>query len=102
MSGNSALRFWAPLAVIVLLIGGLWAASDRPPRMPADGDHAAELSEARCLECHGHAARHPRPADHPQRDDCYSCHKDAAGALHPRRGAPQSIPGGWAADPRQR
>jgi len=102
MAGNSRLRLLVPLAAIVLLIGGLWAASDRPPRMPADRDHAPELAEARCLECHGHTAREPRPADHPQRDDCYSCHEDAAGVLHPRRGAPQSLPGGWQDDPRLR
>ena len=102
MAANSRLRLFAPLAAIVLLIGGLWAASDRPPRMPADGDHKPELVEVRCLECHGHTARHPRPADHPQRDDCYSCHEDAAGRLHPRRGAPQSLLGGWESDPRLR
>jgi len=84
-----------------LLIGGLWAASDRPPRLPADADHGLALPEARCLGCHRHDARRPRPADHPPRDDCFSCHRDAAGALHPRRGAPTSISGGWADDPRR-
>jgi hypothetical protein len=80
----------------------LWLLTDRPPRMPGDGDHDVTLAEAHCLTCHAHAARHPRPADHPLRDDCFSCHRDAAGALHPREGAPTGIPGGWGDDPRLR
>jgi hypothetical protein len=99
--GKSWLRIWGPLVLGALLIGGLWAASDRPPRLPADADHGLALPEARCLGCHRHDARRPRPADHPPRDDCFSCHRDAAGALHPRRGAPTSISGGWADDPRR-
>jgi hypothetical protein len=100
--GHFPRRALAAAAVAALLLLALWAGSDRPPRLPADADHAADLPEARCLECHGHTAREPRPADHPPRDDCFSCHKDAAGALHPRRGAPQSVPGGWESDPRLR
>jgi hypothetical protein len=102
VSGRSGLRIWGPAALGALVIGGLWAASDRPPRLPADADHGAAQAESTCLSCHGHAARKPRPADHPPRDDCFSCHKDPAGVLHPRKNAPTSIPGGWADDPRRR
>jgi len=79
----------------VVLLAVLWAVADRPPRLPADGDHGVDQPESRCLSCHGVVARWPRPAHHPPRDDCYSCHRDAAGRLHPRRGAPTELPGGW-------
>ncbi len=102
MSARSALRIWGPLALLALLIGGLWAASARPPRLPADADHSLAQPESHCLDCHRHLARHPRPLDHPSRDDCFSCHRDAGGTLHPRPGAPTSLPGGWADDPRRR
>jgi hypothetical protein len=88
------------LAVPALLLLALWATADRPPRLPADADHGVEQSEARCLSCHGHAERRPRPDDHPHRDDCFSCHRDAGGTLHARAGAPEAIPGGWQDDPR--
>ncbi|MGC8916274.1 MAG: hypothetical protein ACP5NF_04780 [Thermoanaerobaculum sp.] len=78
----------------------LLLASDRAPRMPGDGDHTVQQSEAACLACHAFGKRHPRPEDHPLRDDCFSCHRDASGQLHPRRDAPTSIPGGWRDDPR--
>lgn len=77
----------------VLLI--LWAVSSQPPRLPADADHGVQQPEASCLFCHGVAGQRPRPARHPRRDDCYSCHRDAAGRLHPRRDAPTELPGGW-------
>ena len=83
----------APVAV------GLWATSGKPPRLPADGDHAVSQAEAKCLGCHTRSGAHPRPADHPLRDDCFSCHRDARGVLHPRPGAPASVPGGWRDDP---
>lgn len=67
--------------------------------MPADADHRLADAETRCLECHRRDARHPRPADHPLRDDCHSCHRDASGVLHPRKGAPTELPGGWRDDP---
>lgn len=102
MPGRFPRRAVVTVAIAGVLVLALWAASDRPPRLPADADHGADLAESRCLECHSHAGREPRPADHPQRDDCYSCHEDAAGSLHPRRGAPQSLPGGWESDPRLR
>lgn len=74
--------------------------SDRPPKMPADPDHAVDVSEIRCLSCHGYGQKHPRPERHPLRDDCFSCHRDARGQLHPRKDAPTSLPGGWRDDPR--
>ena len=77
-----------------------WAASGKPPRLPADADHRLDQAEAACLRCHVHSGRKPRPADHPLRDDCFSCHRDPAGALHPRAGAPTELPGGWRDDPR--
>ena len=85
---------------VALVVLALWAVGGKPPRLPADIDHAPDQAETRCLTCHGPAARHPRPADHPQRDDCYSCHRDAGGTLHPRPGAPTAVPGGWREDPR--
>jgi hypothetical protein len=88
-----AIGLAAPIAI------GLWAASGKAPRLPADGDHAVAQAEARCLGCHMRAGAHPRPAGHPLRDDCFSCHRDHAGVLHPRRGAPTSLPGGWRDDP---
>lgn len=100
MRSSPRLRALTWLAVPGLLLLALWATSDRPPRMPADVDHATDQSEARCLSCHGHTRRRPRPDDHPQRDDCFSCHRDAAGTLYPRLGAPEAIPGGWLDDPR--
>ena len=90
--------FW--LAAPALLLLALWATSGSAPRLPADGDHGTDQSEARCLSCHAHGERRPRPADHPRRDDCFSCHRDAAGALHARHGAPTELPGGWQDDPR--
>ncbi len=78
----------------------VWTASDRPPRMPADADHSLDQTEGHCLSCHGYGRSHPRPADHPLRDDCFSCHRDARGVLHPRPQAPTAIPGGWRDDPR--
>ncbi|MEP0772786.1 MAG: hypothetical protein HRF46_00285 [Acidobacteriota bacterium] len=83
------------VAATLLVLAVLWAVGDRPPRMPADGDHGVEQSELSCLSCHGVSGRAPRPPDHPPRDDCYSCHRDAGGRLHPRRDAPTELPGGW-------
>jgi len=97
---SSRLRALLWLAVPALLLLALWAVSGRAPRMPADADHATDQSEARCLSCHGHAERRPRPDDHPLRDDCFSCHRDAGGVLHERPGVPTEIPGGWRDDPR--
>lgn len=78
----------------------LWVASDRAPKMPMDSDHLVSLPETRCLSCHGYGQKHPRPEKHPLRDDCFSCHRDAHGKLHPRRDAPTTLPGGWRDDPR--
>jgi len=91
---------WLWLLLLLAALGGLWALQDRPPRMPGDADHRVDQPEASCLSCHGYGHRHPRPADHPLRDDCFSCHQDATGKLHPRKGAPTAIPGGWQDDPR--
>jgi len=83
-----------------LVLAGVFLAScERPPRLPGDAAHAVEQSETACLSCHGARAANPRPADHPPRDDCFSCHRDSAGVLHPRPGAPTSLPGGWAEGP---
>ncbi len=100
MRPSSHLRALAWLAVPALVLLALWATGDRPPRMPGDADHATGQSETHCLSCHGHTAQRPRPADHPLRDDCFSCHRDAGGDLHPRTGVPTEIPGGWRDDPR--
>jgi hypothetical protein len=78
---------------------GVWATSGKPPRLPADADHALGQAEAACLRCHARTGQNPRPADHPLRDDCFSCHRDAHGRLHPRPGAATSLPGGWRDDP---
>lgn len=78
------------VAAVVLLLTSRGA-----PRMPGDGDHTARTSEVRCLSCHSFAGERPRPDDHPPRDDCFSCHALADGAMHPRPGAPTSLPGGW-------
>lgn len=90
----------ALLAGLVALLVGLWLAADRPPRLPADGDHGLEQPESACLGCHGYGQRHPRPPTHPLRDDCFSCHADAKGKLHRRLEAPTALPNGWPADPR--
>lgn len=100
MRPPSRLRALLWLAAPALVLLALWAISGRAPGMPADADHGTDQSEARCLECHGHAGRRPRPDDHPLRDDCFSCHRDAGGDLHERSGAPAEIPGGWRDDPR--
>jgi hypothetical protein len=97
---SAPLRALLWLVAPVLLLLALWVTADRAPRLPDDGDHRPGQAEAICLGCHGHTARRPRPADHPLRDDCYSCHRDAAGALHARDGAATEIPGGWRDDPR--
>ena len=76
-----------------------WATSGAPPRLPSDPDHRLDQAESACLRCHVRSGRHPRPADHPLRDDCFSCHRDRGGALHPRAGAPTDLPGGWRDDP---
>lgn len=91
------------LALFLGLLGVfavLLLTSDRAPKMPNDPDHGINLLETRCLSCHGYGQKHPRPDDHPLRDDCFSCHRDAQGELHPRRDAPTSLPGGWREDPR--
>ncbi|BCW93635.1 hypothetical protein EG19_08000 [Thermoanaerobaculum aquaticum] len=91
------------LALFLGLLGVfavLLLASDRAPKMPSDPDHGIDLPEIRCLSCHGYGQKHPRPEDHPLRDDCFSCHRDAQGKLHPRWDAPTSLPGGWRDDPR--
>jgi len=94
-------RLTAGVAGVALVALGLWAVADRAPRLPADSEHAVTQTEAACLGCHGHAARSPRPAGHPPRDDCYSCHRDSAGVLHPREGAALELEGGWRDDPRR-
>ncbi|MBZ5589940.1 MAG: hypothetical protein LAO05_15395 [Acidobacteriia bacterium] len=88
------------LTVTAVAVVGLWTTAAKPPRLPADRDHGFEQAETRCLQCHVHTGAHPRPTDHPLRDDCFSCHRDAHGGLHPRPGAPLSVPGGWQDDPR--
>jgi len=98
-TGSSG-RWLAAPAAVALVVLALWAAGGKAPHLPADGDHGLDQAEARCLTCHGRGGRNPRPADHPQRDDCFSCHRDAAGELHPRPGAPTAVPGGWRDAPR--
>jgi hypothetical protein len=89
------------LLVIAAAMTGLWwTRRDRAPGMPPNGDHVIAQSEQRCLSCHGHTQRRPRPVNHPLRDDCFSCHRDDAGRLHTRPGAPTTLPGGWRDDPR--
>ena len=83
--------------MVLLLV--LLATRRTPPRLPPDRDHALDQAETHCLGCHPRTSRHPRPADHPLRDDCFSCHRGPDGVLHPRPGAPTSLPGGWADDP---
>jgi len=99
MRASSRLLFWLA-AVAVLGAVALWATSGKPPRLPVDPDHSVDQAEARCLHCHVHTGAHPRPADHPLRDDCFSCHRDAHGVLHPRQGASTELTGGWKDDPR--
>ena len=91
---------WAALALAAAAGLGWWASGRKPPRLPADADHALDQTEAHCLTCHAFGAKHPRPPNHPLRDDCFSCHRDRNGTLHPRRSAPTSLPGGWRDDPR--
>jgi hypothetical protein len=99
MLSRARLALW--LLVSAVIAGTLVLATGRtPPRLPGDRDHFLAQPEARCLTCHGHKASHPRPADHPLRDDCFSCHSDPTGVLHPRPTAPESIAGGWRDDPR--
>lgn len=91
------------LTIFLALVGVfavLLLAADRPPRMPEDANHRLDQAEASCLTCHGYGKKHPRPESHPLRDDCFSCHRDARGKLHPRREAPIALPGGWQEDPR--
>jgi hypothetical protein len=98
MRARRRLLLWL-LALAVLFVAILLA-TRTPPRLPGDRDHTLDQAEARCLTCHSHTARHPRSAGHPPRDDCFSCHRDPRGVLHPRPGAPTSLPGGWLDDPR--
>jgi len=99
MRVSKRLLLWLVAAAALGAIA-FWATSGRPPRLPADHDHRLEQAEATCLYCHLHTGHHPRPHDHPLRDDCFSCHRDAQGELHPRTGAPTQLPGGWKDDPR--
>jgi hypothetical protein len=87
-------------AVAALGAVALWTTSGKPPRLPADQDHRVDQTETGCLHCHVHTGAHPRPTDHPPRDDCFSCHRDAHGVLYPRQGASTDLPGGWKDDPR--
>jgi hypothetical protein len=89
---------WAVGLVAVAGVG-LWATSRGSPALPADRNHAVSQAEARCLGCHDRTGGFPRPADHPLRDDCFSCHRGPDGRLVPRPGAPTSLPGGWRDDP---
>ncbi|MFN3412857.1 MAG: hypothetical protein ACK42L_02220 [Thermoanaerobaculum sp.] len=91
------------LALFLGLLGVfavLLLVSDRAPKMPPDADHQVSVPEVLCLSCHGYVQKHPRPANHPLRDDCFSCHRDSQGKLHPRKDAATSLPGGWRDDPR--
>ncbi len=98
MAANARRLIWA--AGLVAAAGvGLWATSRGSPSLPDDQNHAVSQAEAKCLGCHARTAGFPRPADHPLRDDCFSCHRDARGRLRPRPGAPTSLPGGWRDDP---
>ncbi len=97
-----SIRALAWLAVPAAVAALLLLTSRGAPRLPADGDHTARTSEARCLTCHSFAGTRPRPADHPPRDDCFSCHALADGELRPHPGAPTSLPGGWRDDPGRR
>jgi hypothetical protein len=87
------------IAALGVLLAVALLSRGNPPRLPADADHGLLQAEAHCLTCHTRSSPHPRPADHPLRDDCFSCHRDPHGVLHPRPGAPTSLPGGWADDP---
>jgi hypothetical protein len=98
MARRRRLLLWV-LAPAALLVAVLLTRST-PPRLPADANHALDQTEAQCLTCHLHTGKRVRPDDHPLRDDCFSCHRDPRGVLHPRPGAPTSLPGGWADDPR--
>ena len=96
-------HLWLLPILILALFTVLWLAGgdgESGPRMPGDADHDPGQSEAECLVCHSHQSFSPRSVQHPRRDDCYSCHTDAEGRLHPRLGAPTELPGGWPDDPR--
>ena len=84
------------------LRSAMWATSGKAPRLPADGDHAVRAkAEAKCLEGLSPASRRaPAPGRAPAPTTASSCHRDHLGVLHPRRGAPTSLPGGWRDDPR--
>ncbi|HVN75534.1 MAG TPA: hypothetical protein VMT19_04400 [Thermoanaerobaculaceae bacterium] len=99
MRVSKRLLLWLA-AVAAMGAALLWATSGKPPRLPADADHRFDQTESACLQCHTRTGRHPRPADHPLRDDCFSCHRDRLGELHARPGAPTEVPGGWRDDPR--
>ncbi len=99
MRSRARLALW--LLASAVIAGALVLATGRqPPRLPGDRDHILAQPEVRCLTCHAHTATHPRPADHPLWDDCFSCHSDPTGTLHPRPTAPVSLAGGWRDGPR--
>lgn len=100
MNRPATRALWVLPLLAMAVLAALWLLSDDAPRMPADADHTVRQTETACLTCHGHQGRSPRPASHPLRDDCYSCHGDAAGRKHRRPGAPTELPGGWPDDPR--
>ncbi|OLD64481.1 MAG: hypothetical protein AUI47_05765 [Acidobacteria bacterium 13_1_40CM_2_68_5] len=71
----------ARLIVFLLVAGTLsivlvaYTILHQPPKYPADGDHLTASGPDRCLACHGPDGRRPRGANHPQNNQCFSCHE---------------------------
>ena len=62
------------LAAAAAFVGWLAFHGRQAPVLPADETHAAFVSPAECLTCHGPEAAVPRSPEHPLGDECLRCH----------------------------
>ncbi len=62
--------------LVVFLVSLLPSPRDSNPPVPNTPEHRVVTMEKDCLACHASGASHALPARHPQREDCFRCHRE--------------------------
>jgi predicted CXXCH cytochrome family protein len=64
------------LIFVLVTVGILYSISGKKyPQMPSDPSHRGATAESMCNECHGTRGKFPKKLGHPQKDECFKCHK---------------------------
>lgn len=71
------IAFIVGILAVVGVLYYLSATGKKIPPIPQDEAHVSVLTEAGCLDCHGEGGPIPRKPEHPPKDECFKCHKQA-------------------------